>query len=109
MSHEVVLHDNAKQFLLDSCQWWSENRSVEQANRWWDGFLEGLDSLRENPSRCPLAADCDDFPFEVRELRFGLGTRPTHRALFTIRPDMVFVFLIRHLAQRDVTADDFFD
>ncbi len=48
----VVLHDNAKQFLIDSCKWWAENRS------------------------------------------------------FTIRPDMVYVFLIRHLAQRELTADD---
>ena len=106
MIYPVILHDNAEQFLIDSCKWWSENRSAEQANRWWDGFLDALQSLAENPSRCPLAQDCGGFPFEVRELYYGLGRQPTHRALFTIRPDMVYVFLIRHLAQREVTLDD---
>jgi len=106
MNLRVVLHDDAKQFLVDSCAWWAKNRSVEQANRWWDGFVDALESLAENPSRCPLASDCDSFPFEVRELRFGLGQKPTHRALFTIRTDRVYVFLIRHLAQREVTLED---
>ena len=106
MTYSVVLHDKAEQFLIDSCQWWAENRSVEQAGRWRNEFLAALESLAEHPSRCPLASDCNNFPFEVRELRFGLGRKPTHRALFTIRPDMVYVFLIRHLTQRAVTPDD---
>ena len=46
------------------------------------------------------------FPFEVRQMTYGLGSRPTHRALFVIRPDMVYVIAIRHLAQRAVSPDD---
>jgi hypothetical protein len=45
-------------------------------------------------------------PIEIRELAYGLGRKPTHRALFAIRPDAVIVYAIRHTAQADVTPDD---
>lgn len=106
MKCPVVLHDRARQFLRDACQWWSENRSGEQAERWIVGFLSSLDSLDENPERWPVTPESVCFPFEVRELHYGLGNRPTHRALFTIRPDMIFVLVIRHVAQGPVMPDD---
>ena len=39
-------------------------------------------------------------------MNFGLGSKLTHRALFVIRPDMVYVIAIRHLAQRSLRPDD---
>ncbi len=85
---------------------WAENRSVEQAERWYDGFSEALLSLPQNPEHHALAAESSAFPLDVRQLNFGIGRKPTHRALYTIRGDMVYVFSIRHLAQRPVTPDD---
>lgn len=31
-------------------------------------------------------------PFKAGVIHDGLGSQPTHRALFTVRPDMVYVF-----------------
>jgi plasmid stabilization system protein ParE len=106
MSLPVVVRDQAADQLEAASAWWAENRSIEQAENWHRGFVDAISSLRDNAQRCPLAAENREFPFEVRELRYGIGKRPTHRALFTIRPDMVYVLLIRHLAQRPVTMDD---
>jgi hypothetical protein len=54
----------------------------------------------------PVAAENGCFPYQIRELHFGLGARPTHRAVFTIRPDIVLVLTIRHAAQSDLAAED---
>ena len=62
--------------------------------------------LRDTPDRCGLARENPTFPCSVHELLYGLGSRTTPRALFTIRHDIVFVFSIRHVAQRDVSPDD---
>jgi plasmid stabilization system protein ParE len=106
MKYPVILHPRADQQLENIVAWWAENRSSEQAERWYVGFVQSLKSLAQTPDRHELAAEDAEFPFEVRELRYGLGKRPTHRALFTVRPDMVYVLLVRHLAQRDVSLDD---
>jgi hypothetical protein len=36
----------------------------------------------------------------------GLGRRPSHRVVFTIRPEGVVVLRVRHLAQERIAADD---
>jgi plasmid stabilization system protein ParE len=106
MNPPIILSPKAEQQLEDAIAWWSKNRSSLQAERWYAGFVRSFKSLAQSPDRYQHAAENAEFPFEVRELRYGLGKRPTHRALFTIRPDMVYVLLIRHLAQRDVSLDD---
>lgn len=106
MSVPVLLTAGARDDLRQNARWWAEHRSVEQAERWYDGFLRHIDSLAENPQRCPLARENHKFPYELRELHYGVGSRPTHRALFTIRPDAIIVLAIRHGAQRDITLED---
>jgi hypothetical protein len=56
--------------------------------------------------RCPLAAEDGQFPLELRELRYGAGRRPTHRAIFSIKDDLVLVLAVRHLAQDRVQPHD---
>ena len=43
---------------------------------------------------------------EFHDETYGLGSRPTHRAVFAIRPDMVLVLTIRHAAQADLAEGD---
>ena len=87
-------------------KWWAENRSPQQADRWYVGFVKELLTLEYNPERFPLAAENPFFPYEIRQLNYGLGVKLTHRALFTISPDAVIVLRIRHLAQKPLAGDD---
>jgi len=102
----VLVRPRAEQQLLEIAKWWAENRSTEQADQWLTGIVDGIKSLADSADKCPLASESTGLPFEVRELRFGLSSRPTHRVLFTIREDCVYVILIRHLAQRPIDIED---
>lgn len=106
MTLPVHLHERAERALEADYLWWAEHRSRDQAARWFNGFIEALQSLGDNPLRHALAPESHLFPHEVRQLNYGLGAAPTHRALFTIRPDKIYVFLIRHLSRDSVTPDD---
>lgn len=106
MRYRVILNERAEAQLEAASLWWMEHRSAEQAARWYNGFLDSLRSLSENPERCAIARENSKFPIPVREHLYGLGKRITHRALFTIRHDVVFVFSIRHVARQDVAPDD---
>lgn len=106
MSYRVILNERAEDQLDAAYLWWLKHRSAEQAARWYNGFVDSLRSPRENPERCALARENPKFPIPVREHLYGLGKRITHRALFTIRHDVVFVFSIRHVAQQDVSPDE---
>lgn len=86
-------------------QWWSRHRDADQAGRWYDGFLELLYQLDEMPERHPLAAENSKMPFELRELHFGLGSRPTHRALFRVLTDTVEILAVYHAAQDEARPD----
>jgi plasmid stabilization system protein ParE len=106
MSHDVEMTDRAFAEMEAAYQWWAENRSAWQADRWYNACAEAVNSLANRPDRFPLARENDRFPIEIRESHFGIGRRRTHRVVFTIRPDKVLVLNIRHLAQRDLTPDD---
>lgn len=106
MTYRVVFARSADRELQGAADWWAAHRSPNQAERWYSGFSEALASLSRNPERCPLAAENGRFPYEIREMYYGLGTRPTHRAVFTIRGDIALVLSIRHAAQEDLKEGD---
>lgn len=106
MTYEVVLTDRAHAQMEAAYSWWAENRSAAQAAHWYNTLAEAIISLEQNPERCPLALENDLVPFELRDLLFGVGKRPTHRAVFTIRPNLVLILAIRHLAQESLSPED---
>ena len=101
MSLPLIVEPQAKAELDLAVEWWSENRSEEQALRWYDGICIAVESLAENPVRCGFARENSRIEGELRELHFGLGSRPTHRILFVIDPEGVRVISVRHAAQGD--------
>lgn len=103
---EVILTKRAQEELGRIHQWWAKNRSPQKADRWYVGFIEEMLKLGENPERCVVATENEFFSYEVRQLNYGLGGNPTHRALYTIRPEAVVILRVRHLAQRPLTPDD---
>ena len=76
--------------------------------RWLDGFEQAITALAENPEQHGLAREnyFYELPYSVRQLLYGLGSRPTHRAVFEVRGDTVFVLAIRHLALADLAPDE---
>jgi plasmid stabilization system protein ParE len=106
MSRQVLLTDRAHADLLQACAWWAENRSAQQAERWYDGFAEAIRCLATDPERCPLAPESSAFPYALRQLNYGVGRRPTHRAIFVVRPDSVLILRVRHLAQQPLSPQD---
>ena len=73
MKYTVVMTPQASHELEGMADWWAENRFREQAGRWYTGISDEIDRLSENPQRWALSKESDDFPFELRELHFGLG------------------------------------
>jgi plasmid stabilization system protein ParE len=59
-------------------------------------------SLAQNPERCTLAPENGRFPYELRQLNFGVGRKSTHRIIYTIRPIEVVILRVRHLAQQEI-------
>ena len=109
MTYRVIVTRRAERDMHDAAEWWSTNRSPEQANRWLSGIERHLRSLAQTPRRCAAAAESDRFPFELRELHYGPGRRSTHRLLFTIADELVLVLAVRHVAQDRFEPEDLSD
>jgi len=101
----VYLTARAQRDVDEAYDWWSLHRSAEQAHRWRDRCVEAIDSLASKHAKCRLSPENDDFPIEIRQLAFGLGRRPSHRILFTLRPEMILVMRIQHLAQDGLSLE----
>ena len=106
MSRPVILQREAEEQIVAAARWWAEQRSAEQAERWYAGILEAIDSLGQTAAQYPPARENEHFPYELRQMNFGLGNRSTHRVLFVIRSDSVFVLTVRHAAQDDWDPDE---
>jgi len=92
--------------MQSAFHWWAEHRSKRQADQWYVGLVKAIAGLSENPERHNQSRERDRFAYEIRDLLFGLGRRPTHRAVFTIRGDEVVILTVRYVAQQDLSPDD---
>ena len=104
---EVFISDAAKKDLRNNVDWWSENRSAEEAELWYTSILESIYSLEHMPQRCPLAREAETLSIELHNLWFGMSSKQTHRSLFTIEGNRVKV--LRVLSTRQETKDLKFD
>src|SRR3989304_3152014 len=105
MTYEVLITTKAQQEAQANHDWWAEHRSPEQAARWYDEFLAAALSLEQNPEQLAFAAENDRFPYEIRQLNFGIGRKPTHRLVYAIRPNQVVVLRVRHLSQQEIEPE----
>lgn len=106
MSYAVVVTEQATNDLESSAAWWARERSAEQAERWYAEIRRAIAGLSEQPFRLSLSAEHGNFAYELRELHFGLGARPTHRVVFTIVKETVVVLAVRHAAQDRLRPQD---
>jgi plasmid stabilization system protein ParE len=106
MSRHVLVTAAARRDIEEAAAWWAEHRSLTQAIRWLRQIEDRIATLSEHAERCELAHEASRFSFELRELLFGSGSRPTHRILFRIDGSTVEILAVRHTSRIDVTPDD---
>ena len=106
MRYTVVTTEQAARDIEDAAAWWARERSVEQAERWYQGIRNAIANLATSPARWPIGEERDRFAYEIRERRFGLGSKPTHRVIFTIVRETVLVLTVRHLARQALRPED---
>lgn len=102
----VVILPRAVEDIEVNAHWWAVHHSVEQAERWFDAIHEQLKSLAFLPESNGLSSENSDFPYEIRDKLLGLGSRPSYRAVFTIRSKVVYVLTVRRGTQDRLNVDD---
>ncbi len=106
MSYIVVTTERAAREIEDAATWWAREHSAVQAERWYQGIRAVIAALDTTPQRCQLAAEHNLFGYQIRELHYGLGSKPTHRVVFTIVGGTVLVITVRHAARGPLTSND---
>ena len=104
--YQIELLPRAIAELRSIVLWWAEHHSSEQAGLWLIGIEAAIAGLANQPEQHSSAIEAESFPFEVKELHYGVKRRKTHRILFAVRGDVVRVYSVRHLAQDVLTAED---
>ncbi len=84
---------------------WIAQRAPQQAHKWAIGLNTAIESLKQQPARCPLAPENSHFTVEIHQLLYGKRSH-RYRVLFTIEGDCVNILFIRHYAQDWVVPED---
>ena len=106
MSYAVVVTEQAANEIEDAAAWWANERSSEQAQKWYIGIREAIAGLAMHPERCPVSSERAEFPYEIRDLYYGLRSKPTHRVVFTILSNTVLVLSVRHVSRGQLRPDE---
>jgi plasmid stabilization system protein ParE len=106
MNYTVVMTERAARDIEDAADWWARERSAEQSQRWYQGIRTAIHGLAKAPEARPVAPERNLFSYEIRELLYGLGAKPTHRVIFTIIHETVLVLTVRHAARRPLRPED---
>lgn len=106
MKFRVSILPQARRDIDRNADWWAEHHSVEQALPWSDAVYDQLETLAEFPERNGLSSENGEFPYAIRDKLVGLGSRRSHRAVFTIKGDTVFVLSVRRGAQDILRPSD---
>jgi plasmid stabilization system protein ParE len=89
----------AKADVQRNAKWWAQHHSSELAATWLDAIQSQLTTLVDFPESHSLSAENDAFPYEIHDKLLGLGSRPTNRAIFTIKNENVYVLTVRRASQ----------
>jgi plasmid stabilization system protein ParE len=76
-----------------------ERGSFASAERWFNGIIDAVRGLKDQPSRFPVAQESEDLRVEIRQLLYGKRNR-RYKVYFAIdrETEIVRVFHVRHWA-----------
>jgi plasmid stabilization system protein ParE len=106
MSFWLNVTAKARDDITRNAAWWAEHHSLDEALRWYDEIYKQLDTLLTFPERHGVAPENNEFEYDIREKPVGVGSHPTHRAIFTIVESEIRVLAVHRAAQDTVTPDD---
>jgi plasmid stabilization system protein ParE len=95
MAFRVKSTENARQNAREILGWLRDQHAGDAGFRWFQGLQKAIASLRDFPTRCAIAPESKEFPFEVRQLVYGRKPH-LYRILFTVEANTVWVLHIRH-------------
>ncbi len=105
MAHTVDLRSKAYKDILRNAAWMAEHISPQSAARWHADIEAAIQTLANDPERCPQADEAANLGIDLRVLLSG--RRPhVFRILFTFDATTVNVHRVRHAAQNRLTEDD---
>jgi plasmid stabilization system protein ParE len=93
---------------LDGISAYIRRGSFESAQRWFNGILAAIRTLRDAPQRCPVAEESRQLEAEVRLLLYGKRNR-RYKIYFAVHKETVRVFHVRHWARRPADTDELDD
>ena len=101
MKYRVELTAVAKADIREATRWLRDQASQAVADKWLAGLYRTINTLATRPLRCPVAAENDRFPEEIRELLYG-RKKNKRRIIFTVRDDAVYILYVRHGARDEI-------
>jgi len=108
MSLRVVVTEEAEANISANAERSAKNKSVNQARRWKEEVRLQIVGLVESASRCSHSGENGRprFKFELWDKIVGLGRGNSHRIVFTIHSETIFVLAVRSTGQDDLTPHD---
>jgi hypothetical protein len=104
MTFHVVMLRHAEQDL-EAARRWAARHAPQTTDRWLHRFYQALQTLAENPDRCPIARENDRINIGLREFLFGRKPN-VFRVIFVVRANQVRILRIRRAQRRRLSRKD---
>lgn len=101
MIFQVELSAQASQHIEETYLWLQERNPIV-ADRWFNGLMIAIHTLKDSPERCSKIPEQDNFTQEIRHLIY----QKKYRIIFTVQDETVYVLAVRHTAQKPLEDVD---
>ena len=105
MNYLVKVHHRTIIDVYATLDWLAAN-SNSGPQRWYDSYLEALDSLEKNPLNCGFAIESEFLSVPIREKFFGTSKRQKYRLIYLIEGHQVHVLRLRGPGQDYLKSED---
>jgi plasmid stabilization system protein ParE len=105
MTYHVIVTPEAEADLRMAYRY-IRSRAPRAARDWIRRARQSAKTLARHPERCPLAPESASFHEPIRELFFGSGNRGTHRFLFVVLGESVYILHVRHGSMLPLSPDE---
>jgi len=95
----VVISQKAKQDIRRNAEWWAENHSRSQAEKWFFCVYDQIEAIGQSPSGYGLSEENGIVPIEFRNALVGSGIRKSYRAIFRVLDDSVIIYRVVRAAE----------